>query len=773
MFSNSFEYATRHGIALFPIAAGTKIPLPGFRWTVDASHEATAWHAWFAAHRCNFGIAAEQSELIVLDVDASRVGRAAAWTAWCNLCSEWGLAGPLAPMTQSARMGWHIAIARPPGLDAAALRGTAVLVRDPAGSELIGAKVRGYTVAAGSYYDGTARGEQSGPYVLLPDAPPPHPCPGGLLEALARPVVMATPAAAGQSDPVDLAALVDFLAGQGEFADYSDWIACGMACKLAAGDAGLAAWALAHDGTVTPEVESAKWQSFATEPKPGAVTIGSLIRRARELGWRGSVRRSTEAMFGDVAAPPTALAGATSMIGGPRPVPRPPEYGETEIAERFAAKHANELRYVKTWGTWLHWTGKRWQRDSSDFVVDLARTHCREESALAASTPGTNNPRTLCSERTVNAVTRLARVDRRIAATPETWDQDPWLLGTPEGIIDLQTGGLRPAQPEDHVTKSAAVTPGGSCPQWLRFLQRATSGDTDLEQYLQRLCGYALTGSTREHSLHFIFGPGGAGKGTFAHVLESVLAEYHVTTAIQTFTESKYDRHPAEIAALHGARLVTCSETERGRHWAESRVKELTGGDTISARYMNQNFFNFVPTFKILISGNYKPHMRPDAAMRRRFQLIPFTASIPESEKDVALGEKLQGELPGILAWMVAGCIAWQRDGLRPPAVVLDATDEYFEEEAEDILNMWIRECCEVDPQADAPHGVLYASFKNYADRSGERPISSKQFAKDLRSLKFETDRTSRARLVVGLKLRDAPPPPGPHWPTFNQERMS
>lgn len=509
--------------------------------------------------------------------------------------------------------------------------------------------------------------------------------------------------------------------------------------------------------------------------KPGKrpVTFGTLIRDAEKVyGWTGiNLRRDKSAaqMFPPhkvaalAATPPEPAAvvhtaqqpGSVSLISGGATT-HAPEYGETEIAERFADRHATELRFVKTWNAWLHWTGRRWHRDDSDFVTDLARKHCREESALCSRTPGYTaaQARAICTDRTVNAVMRLARVDRRIASTAETWDQDHWLLGTPGGVIELRTGELRPARPEDHVTKSTAVAPGGDCPRWLAFLARATGGDAELQAYLQRLCGYALTGSTREHSLHFVFGPGGAGKGTFVHALESILGDYHVGTPIQTFTESKYDRHPAEIAALHGARLVTCSETEKGRHWAEARIKELTGGDTISARFMNQNFFNFAPTFKILISGNYKPHMRPDAAMRRRFQLAPFTTSIPDHEKDRTLGDKLRAEWPGILAWAIQGCLAWQKHGLNPPPAILDATEEYFEEEAEDVLTMWLHDRCDVDPQAETPHGVLYDSFKRYAEHAGERAISSKQFAKDLRVQKFESDRTGKVRLVVGLKLR-------------------
>jgi putative DNA primase/helicase len=281
------------------------------------------------------------------------------------------------------------------------------------------------------------------------------------------------------------------------------------------------------------------------------------------------------------------------------------------------------------------------------------------------------------------------------------------------------------------------------------------------------LFGYCLTGSVREESLHFNYGPGGSGKGTFTHALTGILGDYHVATAIATFTETKQDRHLAEIAVMQGARLVTCSETERGRRWAESRIKEMTGGDPITARFMNGNPFNFLPTFKIMISGNYKPSLRPDSAMRRRFQLVPFGTAIPQHEMDRSLGQKLEREWPAILAWAIEGCRLWQRDGLHPPTAVVDATDEYMAEEAEDCLAMWLADCCEAVADAVTKHGDLYASYKHYAERAGEKqPLTSEQFAKELKRLGYGKKRTKSGRFVVGLRLAPiAPPSPSARLP--------
>jgi putative DNA primase/helicase len=456
----------------------------------------------------------------------------------------------------------------------------------------------------------------------------------------------------------------------------------------------------------------------------------------------------------------------TSLIGGARPEPAPPEYGETSITDRFVAAFGRQLSYIKSRKQWLHWEGKRWLLDNKGFVQDLVVKHCKAESALCASTPGYTaaNARTVCSKRMVDAVLSLASSDQGIATEQGEWDQDPWLLGTPDGIVDLRTSTLRAARPEDRVTKSTAVSPSGdACPLWLSFLHRATGGNVELQNYLQRMCGYFLTGSVREESLHFNYGEGGGGKGTFTRAVSRILGDYHVATAISTFTETKQDRHLAEIAVMQGARLVTCSETERGRRWAESRIKEMTGDDVITARFMNGNPFNFFPTHKIMVSGNYKPRLRPDKAMQRRFLLNPFDHKIPPHEVDKNLKTKLEQEWGAILGWMIEGCRLWQKHGLQPPAAVVDATDEYMLEEAEDCFAMWLADCCEAHADAETLHGFLYSSYESYAKRSGEKqPLTSVQLAKDLKNLGYGKKRTKLGRFVVGLRLQLPVPPPMP-----------
>ena len=403
---------------------------------------------------------------------------------------------------------------------------------------------------------------------------------------------------------------------------------------------------------------------------------------------------------------------------------RPPEFSDDALALRFAERHANELRYVAKWSAWLCWDGVCWRFDNTLSAFDRARVICR---AAAAGCNKLKLRKELASAKTVSAVERLARSDRRLAATVEQWDADPWLLNTPEGVIDLRTGIMREHRAEDYLTRVTVVAPGNrECPIWHAFLDRVAGGKA-LQQYLQRVCGYALTGSTREHALFFLWGTGANGKGTFMNAITGILADFHRIAPIETFTASYNDRHPTDLAGLRGARLVTATETEEGRRWAEAKIKTLTGGDMISARFMRQDFFDYMPQFKLMIAGNHKPGLRAvDEAIRRRFNLIPFTITIPPEERDHELGDKLKAEWPAILQWMIDGCLDWQESGLAPPEAVTAATAAYLE--AQDTFSAWLEECCERDPNAWERSMTLFGSWKTWAEQSGQFVGDAKTF---------------------------------------------
>ena len=321
--------------------------------------------------------------------------------------------------------------------------------------------------------------------------------------------------------------------------------------------------------------------------------------------------------------------------------------------------------------------------------------------------------------------------------------------------INLITGEEYAPRPTDYLTKIAPVAPDGDCPLWRAFLERITDGDNDLQAYLSRVCGYWLTGHTREHALFFLYGTGANGKSVFIETIQGVMGDYAISAPIETFMASRGDRHPTELAALRGARLVVAPETESGRHWNESRIKQLTGGDTVAARFVRQDFFTFKPTFKLCIVGNHKPSFRTvDEAIRRRIHLIPFAVTIPKDERDAELTEKLKAEWPGILAWAVQGCLEWRRDGLKPPKAVRDATEQYLA--AEDSFAMWLEE--KTEPAAEwqtETSADLFKSWKAWADGAAEEAGSRKRFADMLQTRGFPTKKgTGGVRCFEGIRLK-------------------
>jgi putative DNA primase/helicase len=407
-----------------------------------------------------------------------------------------------------------------------------------------------------------------------------------------------------------------------------------------------------------------------------------------------------------------------------------PQFSEEALALLFAELYADELRYVAGWGKWLRFDGTKWGFDETREVFSLAREVCRE---VAATANKPSEAKIIASAKTRAAVTSLTSDDRRIAATVDQWDQDLWLLNTPNGVVDLRTGEMREHRADDYMTKLTAAAPDKSCRTalWSQFLARVTANDKDLENFLARMVGYALTGSIDEHALFFLYGSGANGKGVFMRTTTGILGDYHRTAPIETFTASDVDRHPTELAMLRGARMVSVSETEEGRRWAEKRISQLTGGDPIPARFMRQDFFEFIPQFKLIISGNHKPSLRSvNEAIRRRFNLLPFAVTIPEEERDIELTEKLKAEWPGILAWMIEGCLEWQEIGLAPPRCVTEATENYLA--GEDATQMFLDDCCTLGREKWTASDDLFKEWRNWAEAHGEFVGSTKRFGQSL-----------------------------------------
>jgi putative DNA primase/helicase len=333
-------------------------------------------------------------------------------------------------------------------------------------------------------------------------------------------------------------------------------------------------------------------------------------------------------------------------------------------------------------------------------------------------------------------VERFAQSDPALAVTAAIWDAHPFLLGTPEGTVNLEDGSLRPACFDDFITKQTAVVPSMSpdCPLWEEFLLEATACDVALIRFLKQWCGYTLTGDTREHALLFIFGPGGNGKSVFLNTISGILSDYAKTSAMDTFTATKSEKHSTDLAMLKSSRMVSAAETEEGKSWAEARIKSLTGGDKISARFMRQDFFEYKPQFKLTIIGNHRPVLHNvDDAAKRRFNIVPFEHKPEHTDRE--LEDKLKAEWPGILRWMIEGCLDWRKNGLVRPRVVLEATSEYFSEQ--DVFSQWIEDCCEVAKLNNDTNGRLFASWRSYATARNEQAGNAKTFNMALRRRGF------------------------------------
>jgi putative DNA primase/helicase len=448
-----------------------------------------------------------------------------------------------------------------------------------------------------------------------------------------------------------------------------------------------------------------------------------------------------------------AVDGNTALAPEEEAEALPADMSEDMISSRFADQHAGTWRYVKPWSSWFEWRGDGWYKDDTAKIDRLAVEITRQAIYWPESARLTDDGRRkVNSKRTAGAVRDLAMSDRRIAATIDQWDTDHWLLGVPGGVVDLKTGKLGPASPEHYITKRTAVAPvAGDAPIWRQFLETVTAENGELIAFLQRFAGYSLTGETREQCLAFLYGTGQNGKGVFITTLARILGDYASTADADVFMEQDQARHPTEMARLRGARLVTVDETDGSKRWNEKRIKRITGGGRIEARFMRQDDFEFMPQFKLLIAGNHKPQLRGvGKAIQRRIHLVPFTVTIPDDQRDDALADKLEAEYPAILQWMIEGCLAWQREGLKAPELVREATSRYID--AEDVINDWIEERCQQTGEVARP--VAYKNYRAWMEGRGERAWSSKAFKAALEEKGLSERKSNGIWYVVGISLR-------------------
>ncbi|MEB2353244.1 MAG: phage/plasmid primase, P4 family [Burkholderiaceae bacterium] len=393
-----------------------------------------------------------------------------------------------------------------------------------------------------------------------------------------------------------------------------------------------------------------------------------------------------------------------------------PEFSDNHLALEFVAQYGAGLR----WSPGLDWmrdAGTHWTRDDHLIRFNAARLTCRS----AANAADAKVQARLASAKTVAAVLSLAQSDPRIVVPSEEWDRDPFMLNTPAGIVDLRTGNLRTRNRVDYLTQITAVSPDAAmrCPNWLRFVGEVFAHDADVIEFVQRMGGYILTGDRREQKLFFAYGVGANGKSTLLDLWLWLMGTYALKLPTTALMLSKVERHPTELAQLRGKRLAMSNELEEGAFWAESRIKELTGDDTLTARFMRQDNFEFRQSQKHLIAGNHKPRLRGgDPAIARRMVLIPFLEVFDGHRKDKTLPEKLRAEAPAVLAWLIEGARKWYADGLVIPATVQAASRDYLAEH--DDAAMWIEECCETGAALTDSASELYASFRLWKRDRGE-----------------------------------------------------
>ena len=423
------------------------------------------------------------------------------------------------------------------------------------------------------------------------------------------------------------------------------------------------------------------------------------------------------------------------------------DHTEDGIALLFAEKNPC-FRWVQPWGRWYIWNGQVWLKDEKLAVYTKIR-----ELVRAVASDG--DSKVLKRASTINAIEKLARCDTKLAACPEQWDQDLFLINTQGGHVDLSTGQLFDHDPNKYMTRMVNCSPQKGCPRWLQFLDEITDGDKELQGFLQRVIGYCLSGSVREHALFFLYGTGRNGKGVFLNTLVAMLADYATVAPIEALMETKNDRHSTELATLMGKRLVIAQEVDEGVKWAEAKIKALTGGDPITARYMRQDFFTFEPQFKLVIAGNHKPAFRSiDEALRARLHLIPFTVTIPKEKRDPDLQAVLKSEWGGILQWAIEGAAEYNRIGLKPPKAVTQATDAYFEDQ--DIFNQWISDCCDVSPDYWEPPALLFTSWKDYAKDSNIAAGTTKTFKDQMEKAGYPAgnSRAMGGRHYLGIRKK-------------------
>ena len=431
-------------------------------------------------------------------------------------------------------------------------------------------------------------------------------------------------------------------------------------------------------------------------------------------------------------------------------------------ARRFAAAHVRDVRYCYPLKEWLAYDGHRWKGDDTGEIIRRAKKTVGLMYYEAAVTPDEDYRKKLAahalrseSDPKIKAMLSLAQSEPGVSILPEAMDKNPWLLNVANGTIDLRTGELRPHSREDFITKIARVDYREDAPYpfWKEHLNKIMAGNTELIFFLQRAFGYSLSGNTDERAVFIEYGPGANGKTVTNETVARVMGDYALRTPTETLLQKKFAGAISnDLARLRGARFAFASEADEGRKLSESMIKDLSGGDTISARHLYQEYREFRPECKLWLATNHKPVIRgTDNAIWDRIRLIPFTVSIPEKERIPRrdLMSMFAEEMPGILTWMVKGCLNWQGAGLGIPTEVRQATAEYRDEM--DVLKNFFNECCVIERTAETTAKELNEKYRGWCVENREKPMTQQKLGRRLTEMGFTRERKMTGYLWVGF----------------------
>ncbi|WP_168203294.1 DNA primase family protein [Oceanispirochaeta crateris] len=436
-------------------------------------------------------------------------------------------------------------------------------------------------------------------------------------------------------------------------------------------------------------------------------------------------------------------------------------YSDFFNARMMIEDWGEDIRYCAPWKMWMIWNVRHWKVDDRNAIFEMGKLSIEAMMDKAADCWNTDealamiaHSRRSSTARKIDSMLQLVRADPSIRLGPDDFDRDIYSFNCHNGIIDLHTGRLRAHNREELISKVSPVNydPESACPVWKKFLKDIFDGKRELIKFVQKFVGCSLTGDMSSQAMFILYGTGANGKSTFINVITQIMGDYAMTTPTETFMQKKGEQATNDIARLKGARFVSATESDERGRLAESVIKRLTGNDIISARFLYGEYFQFIPTFKIVMATNHKPRISGmDFAIWRRIKLIPFEVTFSEEKQDKKLPEKLEKELPGILTWMVEGCLKWLKEGLGNPEAIQDATEEYRNQMSD--IQMFLTDCCVFEEESMTQSSVLYATYIAWCEKNNERAKSNRNFSMMLSDSGMDKVRLSPGIFWIGVRV--------------------